>query len=183
MRKADKNKLGYVITNTRDSDSWYTPNKYIESVRFVLGSIDLDPFSSNEANHNVKASVFYTKENDSLSFTWGSFDNCYTNPPYSKGLMQKCVEKVTLEVMYNNIKNVILLCNASTDTKWFHLMLENSDLMCITLGRISFENTDGKSISGNTKGQCFFLISSDSNIKEKFKQEFSKYGFIVNLKG
>ena len=34
----------------RDSNAWFTPAKYIDSVRAVLGTIELDPFSSIEAN-------------------------------------------------------------------------------------------------------------------------------------
>ena len=162
--KADKSNLGYVITSTRDSDSWYTPAKYIESVRSVLGSIDIDPFSSKEANSVVKAYVYYTKECDALSFDWARFDNCFANPPYSKGLMQSCVDKLLGQRNNGCCKNTILLCNASTDTKWFHKLLNNSVAMCLTSGRISFENIDGKSVSGNTKGQVFFLLTGDKSI-------------------
>lgn len=180
--QADKAKLGYVITSNRDSDSWYTPEKYIESVRYVLGSIDIDPFSSKEANLVVKASFYYIKEHDALSFDWARLDNCFANPPYSKGLMQRCVDKLLGQRNNGCCKNTILLCNASTDTKWFQKLLNNSTSMCLTSGRISFENIDGKSVSGNTKGQAFFLLTNDNSIVSRFHEEFSKYGFVVDLK-
>ena len=49
------------------SNDWYTPDKYIESVREVLGDIDLDPASCEEANEVVKAKVFYDESDDGLS--------------------------------------------------------------------------------------------------------------------
>ena len=48
------NKLAYVgstpeaYTDSRDSDSWYTPISYVEDARYVFGGeISLDPFSSD----------------------------------------------------------------------------------------------------------------------------------------
>lgn len=180
--QADKTKMGYVLTNCRDSDSWFTPSKYIDSVRYVLGSIDIDPFSSEEANLTIKAQVYYSKENDALTLDWARLSNCFMNPPYSKGLMQKCVDKLLEQRQNGSAINSVVLCNASTDTKWFHKLMHESTAMCLTAGRISFENTDGKSISGNTKGQVFFLMTEDETIVHKFKEEFSKYGYVVKLK-
>lgn len=181
MNKADVNKMGYVITSTRDSDSWFTPQKYIESVRNTLGSINLDPFSSEEANKNIAADIYYTANQDSLSFNWDKVNSCFANPPYSKGLILKCITKVIYEIDKGNIHDCIVLVNASTDTKWFHLLINNSSAMCLTLGRISFENIDGKNISGNTKGQCFFLLSKNANMIDTFTKEFSKYGAVLYL--
>lgn len=181
MNKADIRKMGYVATNTRDSDSWYTPSKYIESVRKTLGTIDLDPFSSKEANKNISASTFYTIDENALSFTWNKVKTCFVNPPYSRGMVLKCISKVLFEINKENIKDCIVLVNSSTDTKWFHLLLNNSAAVCFTFGRISFENVDGKNISGNTKGQCFFLLTKDSEILNTFSNEFSKYGKVLYL--
>lgn len=52
------------VTNNSKDDEWYTPAKYIEAAREVLGSIDLDPASNDFANETVKASVYYTEERD-----------------------------------------------------------------------------------------------------------------------
>ena len=178
IMKTDIKQLGYVITK-RDSDSWYTPEKYIQKIKNVFDNrIDLDPFSSIEANRIIQSSMIYTVEDDGLSKEWNA-TNIFCNPPYSKGMMQLCVNKIIEQ--YNDEKNIILLCNASTDTKWFHQIMNISDMMCLTLGRISFYNVDGKNVSGNTKGQCFFLLSNDENVQNKFIIEFEDVGKIIRL--
>src|SRR5262249_14864109 len=49
---------------------WYTPKKYIEAVRDVLGGIDLDPASCERANEVVKAAKFYTATQNGLNEPW-----------------------------------------------------------------------------------------------------------------
>lgn len=62
------------------SHEWFTPPKIIELVREVMGSIDLDPCSCEEANKTVQASRFFTKEDDGLLRDWMG-PNIFVNPP------------------------------------------------------------------------------------------------------
>ena len=48
------------------NNEWYTPHKYIEAAREVLGEIDLDPASCAFANQVVKAKQFFTKRREWL---------------------------------------------------------------------------------------------------------------------
>jgi phage N-6-adenine-methyltransferase len=177
--KQIKSKLGYVgnIPGTimRDSDSWYTPLKYITSAKKILGKIELDPFSSFEANKTIKAKRIYTIDNSSLSQEWNA-RSVWMNPPYSRGLINKAVDKFIIEWASGRIGAGIVLVNASTDSKAFHRLIENCSCVCFTLGRIAFENIDGKNISGNTKGQAFFYFG---NNVELFLREFKQYGKIM----
>lgn len=52
------------------SDEWYTMPRYIEAARTVLGHIDLDPASTERANRIIKATHYYTKQDDGLTQHW-----------------------------------------------------------------------------------------------------------------
>lgn len=181
MNKANVNKLGYVgkvPQSPRDSDSWYTPLKYLESARKVFGGeISLDPFSSEKANEKVKAVQFYTIEDNALSIEWNTSGKktVWMNPPYGK-TMSAAVNKFIEQYSKGNFLEGIVLCNNATDTKWFSLLADNSSSFCFTNHRISFEQYDGKNVSGNTRGQTFLYFGKQSHL---FKDEFSSYGLIL----
>lgn len=179
--KANVKKLGYVGkqpgASKRDSDSWYTPVKYIDSARTVLGGIELDPFSSTEANKNVRAQKFFTEQDNALELDWNTVDcrTVWMNPPYGR-LMGKAVDKFVQEYSTNKFDAAVVLCNNATDTKWFQRLYEKASAVCFTDHRIQFMNVDGKNVSGNTRGQIFVYFGTE---REKFQQEFSQYGHVM----
>jgi len=46
---------------------WWTPTRYLEAARDVLGAIDLDPASSAGAQANVRATQYLTKETNGIA--------------------------------------------------------------------------------------------------------------------
>jgi hypothetical protein len=67
------------------SNEWYTPARYIEAARDVLGGIDLDPASCAAANEIVRATTYFTKDDDGLRQSWridGRPSRAWLNPPY-----------------------------------------------------------------------------------------------------
>lgn len=48
------------------NNEWYTPKAYIDAAREVLGTIYLDPASSEIANETIQATKFYTAEDDGV---------------------------------------------------------------------------------------------------------------------
>src|SRR6266567_8413556 len=65
-------------------DEWFTPVEIIEAVRDVLGTIDLDPASCDEAQETVQATRYFTAENDGLKQEWAG--RVWLNPPFSHPL-------------------------------------------------------------------------------------------------
>jgi DNA N-6-adenine-methyltransferase (Dam) len=80
---------------------WYTPKRYIEAARKVLGRIDCDPASSDIAQTVVRAKVYYTFQDDGLLQQWHG--NVFLNPPYSlKGFVKRFVDKLLTEIALGN---------------------------------------------------------------------------------
>ncbi len=77
-------------------NEWYTPADYIELARAVLGTIDLDPASSAKAQETVKASMYFTPEEDGLNQLWNG--RVWLNPPYAQPWIAEFISKLVKEV-------------------------------------------------------------------------------------
>jgi ParB family chromosome partitioning protein len=155
---------------TGDQDS-YTPTKYIEAARQVMGGIDLDPASNEWAQKTVKAKVYYTKEDNGLDKPWQG--NIFLNPPYSHPEVKHFVDKLLKELKLG--QQAILLTNNNTDTKIFHDAAKKAAAVCFTKGRINFLKPDG-SLSSPTNGQVFYYFGENN---EKFIQIFLEFGILM----
>jgi len=191
MLIADASRLGYVgrkpgVVPVRDADSWYTPSTYVDAARAVMGSIDLDPFSSEHANETVRATRILTEDRSAFVNAWRKDKRKYPkgvrvwmNPPYSSGLITRAVDLFLENLSAGQIEQAVVLVNNATDTQWFRALREYSTAVCFTHHRISFESPDGKRISGNTRGQTFFYFGSESRA-EAFVVEFSRFGWCIS---
>jgi hypothetical protein len=62
------------------SKEHYTPKPIVDRAREVLGGIDLDPFSSEEANRTIGAATIYTGDpDDGFALPWRG--RVFCNPP------------------------------------------------------------------------------------------------------
>ncbi|CAK0745594.1 DNA N-6-adenine-methyltransferase (Dam) [Gammaproteobacteria bacterium] len=191
---ANPKRLGYVgkqpgSVEDRDSDSWYTPEIYIQAARAVMDKIDLDPFSSPEANHIVSASRFFDENHSTFDRKWipnrVMYPNgvrVWMNPPYSSGMISRAVSLFLDNLNSGNVEQAIVLVNNSTETQWFRSLREKSLAVCFTNHRISFESTDGKRVSGNTRGQSFFFFANRQweSRSAAFVKEFSRFGWCIS---
>lgn len=183
MQQADRNNLAYIGRKpgvaSRDSDSWFTPKRYVEMVRGALGGvIDFDPFSSAAAQETVKAGAFYTVEDDALKTPWPNCSTVFMNPPYSKGMCALAVQAFTGHFDRSRFRRGIILVNNATDTTWWAAMTSHvgCTALCLTHGRIGFENVDGKAVSGNTRGQAFVLFQAGSQQEKRdARKQFRLY--------
>lgn len=156
------------ITKPTAKEDWYTPEMYVELVRNVLGGIDFDPASSEEAQKTVRAAKFLTENGTILP--WNG--RVFLNPPYSRGIMGEFVTRMV------GHGNGIMLTNSSTDTDWWHRALEGCSAVCFTYGRIAFvDGNTGLPVRNNSRGQCFFLYGKP--YLNKFKEQFGPIGSIL----
>lgn len=185
LNKADSRKLGYIGAvpisgngnETRDSDAWFTPKKYIDMVNQTIGEIDLDPFSSAQANEIICAKRFFDETSDAFKQQWfTSRGTVFMNPPYSRQLINASVDLYVKHWRAGNITEGIVLVNNATETKWFQQLLAQSSAICLVSKRIAFENRDGKHVSGNTRGQVFLYFG---NKVAQFRKVFSSAGVIL----
>lgn len=171
--------VGQTGSSGRNSDDWQTPGEYIAAARKVMGSIDLDPFTSVKSNVDIGATHFFTEADNAIECDWNIKDvklkTVWMNPPYGR-TAGKAIDKFLAEYVKGTFKQGIVLMNSATDTAWFHDLIGFASAVCFTKGRIAFISGD-KEMSSNTKGQVFFYFGSR---KPGFRKVFSQYGIVLD---
>jgi phage N-6-adenine-methyltransferase len=160
-------------------NEWNTPAGYIESARKVLGGIDLDPATNKRAQKIIRATKFYTREDDGLNHDWKG--KVWMNPPYSYGAIKPFVDKFVRHWMAGDITAGIVLTNNNTDTAWFHYLAGFASSLCFPSSRIKFDDQTGKGRFAPMQGQTFFYFGTDSGAHD-FALEFQQYGLICHLR-
>ena len=167
----------------RDSNDWHTPEIYINAALDVMGGIDLDPFSSREANEHLCARHILTVGDNALLTDWAGYgDKVWMNPPYGNkrnngsATATDAAAKFAEEYQRGSFKEGIVLMNLAMDTEWFQLLFGVSSVICCTDHRIKFEAAGGKKQSSNTKSQMFFYAGDNP---DKFAEVFSQFGTIL----
>lgn len=162
------------VSHNSVENEWYTPSKYIEAARTVMGSIDLDPASCELAQETVQAGQYFTIDDNGLTKEWRG--NVWLNPPYSKESIGLFAAKLVEETA--NLSQEIVLVNNATDTHWFHQIAKVAMAMCFVRGRIKFNDKTGTPSNSPVQGQVFIYVGGEV---EKFSQVFSKFGFIARF--
>lgn len=159
------------VTFNSGNNEWYTPEKYIEMARAVLGEIELDPASSETANKTVKANCFYTEQDDGLSRQWRG--KVWMNPPYGTDLIGKFTEKFADEYTAGSITEGIVLVNNATETAWFSYLVEAAAAVVFPHGRIKYYSPTKES-NAPLQGQAFVYFGLNP---EKFLEVFGGVGW------
>jgi len=148
---------------------WYTPKKFIDAARNVMGSIDLDPASSEIANKIIQATKIYTEQDSGLVHPWSG--NIWMNPPYNNSLVGEFTRKLVEDLP--NINQACVLVNNATETRWFQYISEKCDVMCQVKGRIKFLDENGEATGSSLQGQVIMYFGQDIN---KFYEQFKIFG-------
>jgi ParB family chromosome partitioning protein len=160
------------VSQNSGENEWYTPPQFIESARLVMGSIDTDPASNPIANATVKATRFFTKDEDGLQQKGEG--NVWMNPPYAQPLMSQFAEAISEKFEIGEIEQAIILVNNATETQWFQRMASVASAVCFPKSRVKFLDPNGKP-GAPLQGQAIIYMGDSKRV---FRDEFRKYGAI-----
>mgnify|MGYP001572363411 CR=1 FL=1 len=162
------------VSYNSGNNEWYTPSEYIEAAREVLGTIDLDPASSDLANRIVGASRYYTIEDDGLSKAWAG--KVWMNPPYSADLVGKFTGRLAYYVESEEVPEAIVLVNNATETTWFRTLIQVASAVAFPQSRIRFIDPQGNPTGAPLQGQAVIYIGGN---RECFASVFSRFGWVA----
>jgi phage N-6-adenine-methyltransferase len=161
------------VSHNSGETEWYTPPEYIEAARLTMGSIDLDPASSEKANTIVKASHFFTSEVDGLKQEW--FGNVWMNPPYGQPQIHDFCICFLTQFCEKKINQACILVNNATETSWFQAMMAVASAICFPAGRIKYLDRDCNKASTPLQGQAVLYFGQGTN---NFVRNFKNFGTI-----
>jgi ParB family chromosome partitioning protein len=151
-----------------NSIEWWTPLRYVELARRVMGEIDLDPATCAAANNTIKAKLFFDRQLDGLSQEWRG--RVWLNPPYGRQA-KLFVEYLLQQFAAGRVTQAIVLLNCnSIETKWFEPL--RAYPLCFPRGRVHFISP-GVNLTSSTHGSVFVYLG---NRRMKFAREFSVIG-------
>lgn len=164
--------MAHVGENTGDTE-WFTPPEYVEAARLVLGAIDLDPASTDEANTVIKAAQIFTAKDDGLSQQWDG--RVWMNPPYAQPLVSQFCEKLAASVTAGTVPAAIVLVNNATETQWFRTLADVASAICFPTGRVRFWHPKKESATP-LQGQAVLYIGDQV---DAFRAAFADFGFTL----
>lgn len=162
------------VSHNSGENEWYTPAPYIEAARKTMGSIDLDPATSQTANRTVQAANIYTAETNGLAHPWGG--NIWLNPPYAQPLIAQFATKLADEYEAGNTRQACVLVNNATETVWFRTLADTCAAICFPTGRIRFIDPAGNPSGAPLQGQAILYFGPHPGT---FEAAFAQFGFVV----
>ncbi len=163
--------------NLSTSNEWYTPGRFVEAAREVMGGIDLDPASCEYANRTVRAAVFYTQADDGYAQPWTG--RVWMNPPYgreegeSDGNQARWTRRLVDEYRAGNVSQAVMLVNAVPGNLWFTPLKDFP--ICFPDGRIRFYNEETEAGQPTHSNALVYL---GRNVAA-FVRVFSQFGRVM----
>ena len=161
------------VSQNSGENEWYTPVEYIEAARAALGSIDLDPASCETANEVVKASAFYSLEDDGLAHDWHG--RVWMNPPYAAALVGQFTAKLARHFTQGDVEAAIVLVNNATETDWFYGVAVHASSICFPRQRVKFWGPD-QTVGAPLQGQAVLYLGAKA---ADFIVAYRDFGLIV----
>lgn len=158
------------------SNEWYTPARYTSAARLVMGGIDLDPASCEQANEIVQATRFYTEEENGLAQVW--YGRVWLNPPFGTVYNQQSnqalfTNRLVLEHRARNIEQAVLLTTLKPACSYFKLLWDYP--LCFADHHVQFHRPNGEK-KDQMFGVCFAYLGPHL---EQFMDIFSEFGPVI----
>lgn len=119
----------------------YSPSWLVDGARQVMGGIDIDPASCSFANRTVKATKFFSQQNNGLKQRWQG--RVFLNPPFGHEWKQ-WAEKLIEEIDAGRTKQAFLVAPGKVlwvvGATWFRPLLKGS--LFLPDERIEYLNPD-----------------------------------------
>ncbi|MCL1919472.1 MAG: phage N-6-adenine-methyltransferase [Kiritimatiellaeota bacterium] len=170
-------------TINTQSQSWGTPQKYVDAVKEMFGGhIDLDPCSNEHSI--VGANVEYIlPEHDGLRESW-DYPTIYVNPPYGidkeRGTsIKNWLAKCAFAHDYYDSEVLALVPIAANTTHWKKFVFTKAVSICFLYDtRLRFlEN--GKDVGKGAPMACAIIYWGRD--KKRFYDVFIKHGAVVDI--
>lgn len=140
--------------HSAESAEHNTPRAIVEAARRVLGHIDLDPMSNAVAQQTIRATVFYTEQDDCFVQPW--LGRTFLNP--AGGFVREAWQRLMIEYGRGDVPAFIWIGFSLEQLQ--SLQVEDYDRkrkisdaytgpspsefpICIPRGRLRFEDQDG----------------------------------------
>lgn len=161
------------------TNEWYTPTRYLEGARAVMGGIELDVASCAEANLLVQATRYFTEqENGLLQAWWGR--SVWCNPPYARTATYRSgirawVDKALQAYQGGAIGQAILLLTTEVNAAWFQPLYAYP--ICFPDHRVKFRapKKDRRGIYSHMFGTCFVYLGPHTTL---FAEVFGQFGAV-----
>ena len=172
------------------NDLWQTPPWILDLVRKVA-PIGLDPCTT-EKNPTQARNFFAPPAEDGLSRTWvtNPEELTFVNWPYSQSRpwAEACARNASLGT------DIIALCAARTDTRWFQGIADSITAICFLSGRVTFVDprSPDPAMHWSEKKGCFVKATGATfpsmllywgPDRWSFDKVFRDYGFCTNGSG
>ena len=173
-RPADVIKRHVHVAQNGGNNEWYTPARYIEGARRVMGGIDTDPATSEIANRTVGAETWFTESDDGRAQKWRG--RVWMNPPYAQPLIADFCDALAEKFKAGEVEQACILVNNGTETAWFQRLLSVASAVALPRGRVRFLDPSGAPSGAPLQGQA--LIYCGPNWRA-FSEEFSPDGAVL----
>jgi len=169
------------IQHSSRTDEWYTPPNVVEMVHAVLGSVDLDPASSNRANLYLKAKTVLTHEDDALEVEWPVDDSqtIFCNPPGGKTKNKSNTALFWQRLHQHQFKDAIFLAfslEALQTTQGKDVPPMMAYPFCVPSKRLRFRDANWDEGPAPSHSNCIVYVPRVVDRTHKFVEVFSHLG-------